>query len=192
MEVFACLAGTDVRVAVEADRDETVRSLRDKAVRCLCLDTVSPVPALQLFVFQHTSNRCGWSVLRACWCPCLALCRQDRCCRVTQFDAQPLFPVHPSFLPVVPEESVDSLSLSAAPLLFAPSPHLFEIRTFSEECALNEEQPGSASLQLLGRVFLLIQRKEYYFAPCCFLASKPISQHHLTPALFGGSCGVCI
>ena len=67
----------------------------------------------------------------------------------------PLFPVHPSFLPVVPEESVDSLSLSGAPLLFAPSPHLFEIRTFSEECALNEEQPGSASLQLLGRVFLV-------------------------------------
>ena len=36
MEVFACLAGTDVRVPVEADHDETVSSLRDKAVRCLC------------------------------------------------------------------------------------------------------------------------------------------------------------
>eukprot|EP01061_Rhynchopus_euleeides_P016636 TRINITY_DN2795_c3_g1_i1.p1 TRINITY_DN2795_c3_g1~~TRINITY_DN2795_c3_g1_i1.p1 ORF type:complete len:458 (+),score=88.45 TRINITY_DN2795_c3_g1_i1:196-1569(+) len=38
MEVFACLAGTGVRVPVEADPDETVASLQSKAVCCLRAD----------------------------------------------------------------------------------------------------------------------------------------------------------
>eukprot|EP01061_Rhynchopus_euleeides_P035954 TRINITY_DN605_c0_g1_i13.p1 TRINITY_DN605_c0_g1~~TRINITY_DN605_c0_g1_i13.p1 ORF type:complete len:482 (+),score=85.35 TRINITY_DN605_c0_g1_i13:62-1447(+) len=74
MEVFACLAGTDVRVPVELDADETVCGLRDKAVRCLGVEgQVSDGVSLRLAgsgdmlggddtLLQHTQLEAGATV----------------------------------------------------------------------------------------------------------------------------------